>query len=275
MAEERARRRPPLAVALTIVAYALLYAPLLAVVAYSLLAPGVGGRLEPSLAWYAKLFGDEAMGAALGVSLRVAAATSLIAAVLGTLGAFALERGRFPGAGVLAALTLVPLVLPELVQGLASLVWFVLLKLTLGVASIVLAHATFAVSYVVVTVRARLRRFDPDLADAAADLGARPLAAFLRVQLPLAAPGIAAGALMAFALSFDDFLISFFTAGVNADTLPMRLYSMVRFGVNAEMYALSATLIAVTATILLGTHAFSAWRARTRATLPPADAARS
>jgi spermidine/putrescine transport system permease protein len=143
-------------------------------------------------------------------------------------------------------LTLLPLVLPELVLGIASLIWFATLRLTLGTQSIVLAHATFAVSYVVVTVRASLRDFDPALIDAARDLGCTPAQAYRKVVLPLILPGMVGGGLMAFTLSFDDFLISFFTAGVGADTLPMRLYSMIRFGLNEEMYALSALLILAT-----------------------------
>jgi ABC-type spermidine/putrescine transport system permease subunit II len=228
-----------------------LFAPLVTVVVYSFLVPTptVSGAVEMrlGLAWYEGLFANGALGDALLVSVEIAAVVSVVASVLGGLGALALERGRFPGRDLLAAATLVPLVLPELVQGLASVIWFAALRMTLGTHSIILAHATFAVSYVVVTVRARLADFDGTLLEAAADLGAPPLAVFRRVTLPLALPGVVAGAMMAFTLSFDDFLISFFTAGVGADTLPMKLYAMIRFGLNREMYALSSLLILVTA----------------------------
>jgi len=133
------------------------------------------------------------------------------------------------------------------VMGLASVIWFAFLGIKLGVHTIMMAHVTFALSYVVITVRARLADFDTSLEEAAADLGATPGQVFRTVTLPLIAPAIVAGAMMAFTLSFDDFLISFFTAGAGSDTLPMRLYSMIRFGLNREIYALSSLLIVVTA----------------------------
>ncbi len=224
-------------------AFALLYAPIVTVLVASVVEPEAGGS-RLSLVWYRTLFADEATSAAVTRSLAVAAATALGAAVLGTLGALAIERGRFPGRALLGTLTLMPLAMPELVLGISSLLWFATLRLSLGLHSIVLAHITFAVSYVLVAVRASLRGFDPALIDAARDLGADSWAVHRRVILPLVLPGILAGALMAFTLSFDDFLISFFTAGVGSDTLPMRLYSSIRFGMSREMYALSALLIA-------------------------------
>jgi spermidine/putrescine transport system permease protein len=187
-------------------------------------------------------------------SLVVAAAASGIAAVVGAFGALAIERGRWPGQKLLAAVTVIPIALPELVQGIAALLWFSALSMSLGLISMTLAHATFAMSYVVVTVRARLRDHDPALEEAAADLGAAPLQVFLQVTLPLMLPGVVAGAMLAFALSFDDFLISFFTTGAGTDTLPIRLYALIRFGLNKEVYALSTLLIAVTAVGLLAHH---------------------
>jgi spermidine/putrescine transport system permease protein len=231
----------------TALGYALLFAPIVTVVVLSFVftpAPDAPARF--GLEWYQRLFADAELAAALRRSLVVAAATSLLASVLGTLGAIALERGRFPGRTLLDALVTLPLVLPELVLGISSLIWFSVLRLTLGVQSIILAHVTFAVSYVVIAVRASLRGFDPLLVDAAQDLGATRPQVYRRVVLPLILPGIVAGALMAFTLSFDDFLISYFTAGVGSDTLPIRLYASIRFGLNKEMYALSALLIAAT-----------------------------
>lgn len=232
-----------LIVAVAVAAFLLLYAPIATVVVASFVEPD-GTAFHWSLTWYRTLFVDAAIATAVERSVAVASATALGAAVLGTVGALAIERGRFPGRGILGALTLLPLAMPELVLGIASLLWFATLRLTLGLHSIILAHITFAVSYVLVAVRASLRGFDPALIDAARDLGATSWQVHARVILPLIAPGILAGALMAFTLSFDDFLISFFTAGVNSDTLPMRLYSLIRFGMSREMYALSALLIA-------------------------------
>ena len=136
--------------------------------------------------------------------------------------------------------------MPEIVLGLALLVWFVLLRVTLGVFSIILAHITFSMSYVIITVKARLHGFDESLEEAAWDLGATGWQTFWRVTLPLIWPGILSGALMAFTLSFDDFLITFFTAGVGSDTLPLKIYSMVKFGISPEINALSTIMLGVT-----------------------------
>ena len=245
--DEKPRPAPHIAAKIiTVGAFSLLLIPLLAVVIYSFFAPvsAAGGLVwRPSLMWYERLFQDQLLGQTLILSLQVAAMTSVLATLLGVTGAMALERAQFPGRRFLASLTVVPLVMPELVMGLASVIWFAFLGVRLGVHTIVMAHVTFALSYVVITVRARLADFDTSLEEAAADLGATPGQVFRTVI----APAIVAGAMMAFTLSFDDFLISFFTAGAGSDTLPMRLYSMIRFGLNREIYALSSLLIFVTA----------------------------
>lgn len=238
MADERQRPAPhALSYAATALAFLLLYAPLVAVVVYS---------FDPDLRWYERLFQNASLGEVLVRSLIVAGVTSIVSSLIGTAAALGLARASFRGKRLLNLLTLVPLVMPELVMGLASVVWFVTLRLTLGLWSVILAHVTFTVSYVVITVRARLADCDPSLEEAARDLGASNWQTMRLVTLPLLFPGILGGAMMAFTLSFDDFLISYFTAGVNSDTLPMKLYGMIRFGVNREMYALSAILIAVT-----------------------------
>ena len=250
--KEKPRPAPHLvAKIITAAAFSLLLMPLLAVVIYSFIAPvpsASGLVWQPSLIWYERLFQDQLIATTLLMSLQVAAITSAIATLLGVAGAIALERGKFPGRHLLSSLTMVPLVMPELVMGLASVIWFACLGLGLGMHTIIIGHVTFALSYVVITVRARLADFDISLEEAAADLGATPAKVFGTVTLPLIAPAIAAGGMMAFTLSFDDFLISFFTAGAGSDTLPMRLYSMIRFGLNREIYALSSLLILATIT---------------------------
>lgn len=245
-AEAPRPRSPRTARIATVVAYALLFVPLVTVAALSVMVPDDAGGHRFGFDLYARLIDNPVIGEALWRSVRIAAVVSIVSSVIGGFGALALERERFPGRELLAAATFLPLVMPELVLGLASLIWFSVLRMSLGVVSIVLAHVTFTVSYVVVTVRARLRDFDRSLEEAAADLGAPPVTVFRRVTLPLLAPGVAAGAMMAFTLSFDDFLLSFFTAGVASDTLPMKLYGMIRFGLDREMYALSVLLILAT-----------------------------
>jgi len=231
-----------------LVAFVLLYLPLVTLVLTSFLAPvaGPGSSLGFSLEWYRKVFENEAILGALWQSVWVGAWATAIATVLGTAAAFAIERFRFPGRRVLEVVTHLPLIMPEIVLGLALLIWFVMLRLTLGTLSIVLAHVTFSVSYVILTVRSRLEGFDEMLEEAARDLGASARQAFWRVTFPLILPGIASGAVMAFTLSFDDFLITFFTAGVGSDTLPLKIYAMIKFGVSPEIQALSTLMIAVT-----------------------------
>jgi spermidine/putrescine transport system permease protein len=226
--------------------YLLMFAPLCTVVVYSFLAPVADGGYELTTRYYKDLFANAAIGEALGRSLVVAAGVAVIAGGIGALGAFAIDRGRLPGFGLLRMLSLLPLVMPELVLGLASLLWFVTLRMTLGLHSMILAHVTFTVSYVVVTVRGRLQDFDRTLEDAAADLGCGFWRTLFLVTLPNVWPAVVAGMMMAFVLSFDDFLISFFNAGVGSDTLPLKLYSMIRFGLSREMYALSSLLVLIT-----------------------------
>ncbi|MEK7689939.1 MAG: ABC transporter permease [Bdellovibrionota bacterium] len=247
--QERARPKPPwIASLVTIGAFGLLYVPLLALVAYSFLAPtnGPGSELGFSLTWYERVFRNQLILDAFNVSVVVAFWATLIATVLGTLAALAIERTRFPGRKVFDAITHVPLIMPEIVMGLSLLVWFVLLRITLGSFSIILAHVTFSVSYVIITVKARLEGFDESLEEAARDLGASPWNVFWRVTFPLIWPGILSGALMAFTLSFDDFLITFFTAGVGSDTLPLKIYAMIKFGMSPEINALSTLILVAT-----------------------------
>jgi spermidine/putrescine transport system permease protein len=250
----RDRPRPPLvAWVVTLAAFLLLYAPLVALVAYSFLAPvaGPGSPLGFTLQWYGRATANPEILAALEVSLWVGLWSMAGATLLGTSAALAITRYRFPGRRALLVLTHVPLIMPEIVLGLSLLIWFVLLRIALGTLSIVLAHITFCVSYVIITVRARLAGFDETLEEAARDLGASSWQTFRRVTLPLIWPGILSGALMAFTLSFDDFLITFFTAGVGSDTLPLKIYAMVKFGISPEINAISTVLLAVTLLLVL------------------------
>lgn len=226
-------------------AFVFLYLPLVVVVAYSfndsrLNAEWVGftGR------WYVTLLHDEAMLLAARNSLLVALTASVVSTVLGTLAGLALYRR--PRQRVLPILVLTPIAIPEVLQGVSLLIFFVLMNVSLGLVSIVLSHVAFCIGFVAVVVRARLQGLDPSLIEAARDLGATPWQAFSRVTLPLIAPGIAAGALLAFTLSLDDFVITFFTAGPEASTLPLQIYSMIRIAVTPEVNAVSTLLMALT-----------------------------
>lgn len=202
------------------------------------------------LHWYHRAFSDPQLLLALRNSIIIGLGTTLLSTTLGTLAALGMRR-HFYGRVVFESFLNLPLVLPEIVLGLAMLVWFVFLNITLGLLSVVLAHTTFTVSYVALIVLARLKGLDPLLEEAAADLGATPWRIFWQVTFPMLLPAIISGALLAFTLSFDDFLITFFTAGVGSDTLPLRIYSMMRFGITPEMNAISSTMLFLTLAAVL------------------------
>jgi spermidine/putrescine transport system permease protein len=243
------RPKPPFVTQLIAAfAFLLLYVPLVTLVIYSFRTQTMGTSETAgwTLEWYRRIFANEAAMNALGMSLWVGFWCTLGATLLGSSAALALDRYQFRGRGWLDTLIYVPLVLPEIVLGLSLLIWFVMLRMTLGSFSIILAHITFSVSYVIITVKSRLQGFDRTLEEAARDLGATPAQTFWKVTFPLIWPGILSGALMAFTLSFDDFLITFFTAGVGSDTLPLKIYSMIKFGVTPEINALSTLLLGAT-----------------------------
>jgi putrescine transport system permease protein len=243
--------------------YAFLYGPIVVLLAYSFnesrLVTVWGGL---SLRWYGALFADARMIEAAWLSLRIAAVSATAAVVLGTAAAFALVRfGRFRGRTLFSAMLLAPLITPEVITGLSLLLLFVWLENLIGwpagrgATTIGLAHVTIGISYAAVVVRARLVRLDPDLDAAAADLGARPFAAFRQVTLPLLAPALAAAWLLAFTLSLDDLVVASFVTGPGASSLPIVVFSSVRLGVTPEVNALAALLVAFVATAV----GISAW----------------
>lgn len=193
--------------------------------------------------WYEKAFTDPQLVQSLNNSIWIGLGCSFISTVFGTLGALALRNKDFPFRAAFESILNLPLVLPEIVIGLSLLVWFSFLHITLGYISIILAHATFSLSYVSLLVLARIETLDPLLEEAAQDLGATKWKTFTKVTFPLLFPAIISGALLSFTLSFDDFLITFFTAGVGSDTLPLRIYSMMRFGITPEINAISFAVL--------------------------------
>lgn len=252
--EDNVRPRAPMPVrAITLLGFLVLYIPLALLVVYSFLGPvaGPGTPMGWTLEWYRRILSNRVVLEAFEQSLKVGFWSTLVSTLLGTMAALAIERTRFPGRRIFDAVTHLPLIMPEIVMGLALLIWFVTLRITLGTLSIVLAHVTFSLSYVIITVKARLAGFDESLEEAARDLGATPWQAFRQVTFPLIWPGVLSGALMAFTLSFDDFLITFFTAGVGSDTLPLKIYAMIKFGVSPEINALSTLMLGATLLIVI------------------------
>jgi putrescine transport system permease protein len=225
--------------------FAFLYLPILLLVIFSFNASQLvtvwGGF---SVRWYAALFRNEALLEAAWVTIRIAFLTACVATLLGTLAAIALVRyGRFRGRTLLTGMIYAPMVMPEVITGLSLLLLFVAIGLDRGFWTVALAHITFTMCFVTVAVQSRLLTFDRSLEEAALDLGATPLRAFLTVTLPLIAPAVAAGFLLAFTLSLDDLVIASFTSGPGATTLPMRIYSQVRLGVTPEINAASTLLV--------------------------------
>ena len=204
-----------------------------------------------TLDWYRQLLERDDLRRALGRSIVVGAAATAIAIVAGTLLALALARHRLRGRQAIETALYAPVVTPEIVIGVSLLMFFALVGLPLGLGTIVLAHATFCLPFVVIVMLARLAGMDRSLEEAAMALGANELSAFRRVTLPQLAPGIVAAALLAFTLSFDDFVITSFVAGPGSSTLPMVVYSMVRRNVDPTVNAISAIVVVATTGLAL------------------------
>jgi spermidine/putrescine transport system permease protein len=201
-----------------------------------------------TLGWYDKLFHNEDMLAAAGNSLVIALVASLVSTLLGTMAGVAMYRYRLK---LLPILVLTPIAIPEILMGVSLLIFFVLLNFTLGLVSVALAHIAFCIGFVAIVVRSRLAGMDESLTEAARDLGATPWNAFRYVTLPLIMPGVIAGALMAFTLSIDDFVITFFTAGAGTVTLPLQIYSMIKIAVTPEVNAVSTLLMLLTLALII------------------------
>lgn len=231
--------------------YAYIYLPILILVVFSFNVQKLNVRWEGfTFHWYDVLFRDGEVMLATRNSLIVAFVSTLVSTVIGTLAALALQRYRFPGYTAAESTLYIPVIIPEVVMGIGLLALFALAGVRLGLGTITLAHIAFNIPFVSLVVRARLHGFDKSIEEAAMDLGANELITFWRVTLPTIMPGVLAGALLAFTLSLDDYVITYFTAGPGSTTLPLRVFSMVRFAVTPEVNALS-TLWVLTVFILL------------------------
>ena len=250
------------AVSLTL-GFAFLYLPIVLLVIYSFNASRLvtvwGGF---STEWYVALLANKQLIDAARVSLLVGVTTATLATVLGTLAAVALVRAtRLPGRSLFTAMTYAPLVMPEVITGLSLLLLFVAIGFDRGFWTITIAHTTFALCFVAVVVQSRLVAFDRSLEEAAQDLGAPPWQAFLLVTLPVIAPAVIAGWLLAFTLSLDDLVIASFTSGPGSTTLPMRIFSSVRLGVSPEINAACTIMIGLVALGVMAATLTAKWRA--------------
>lgn len=227
--------------------FAFLYLPIVVLILFSFNASQLvtvwGGF---STRWYGAVFANRQLLDAAWMSLMVGIASAAVATILGTLAALALSRyARFRGRLAFSGLLYAPIVMPEIITGLSLLLLFVSLGVERGFWTVTIAHATFTLGFVAVVVQAKLVDLDRSIEEAAADLGAPPVTVFFRVTLPLIAPAVVAGFLLALTLSLDDLVIASFTTGPGATTLPMRIYSQVRLGVTPEINAISTLMIAV------------------------------
>ncbi|MCM8711308.1 ABC transporter permease subunit [Clostridium sp. SYSU_GA19001] len=234
----------------TFLIFIIIYLPIATLIVFSFNNSKVNAIWQGfTFKWYLGLFKDRNIISTMTNSLLVAAVSTLIATIIGTLAAVGMYKYKFKGKTVLDGLLYVPIIIPEIVMGISLLMFFSQANIPAGSLTLILAHATFSVSYVVIVVRSRLNGFDPSLEEAAMDLGAGPFQTFYKITLPIIAPGIIAGALLAFTLSMDDVIISFFVSGPGFTTLPLKIFSMVKFGVTPEINALSTIMLIFTITI--------------------------
>ena len=249
---------------------AFLYVPILSMMFFSFnnsrLVTVWDAENSPTLRWYMRLMENEQLLGAAWISIKIAALSASGAAILGTVAGLVLTRfGPFRGRALLSAMTTAPLVMPEVIMGIAMLLLFVALEQMIGwpagrgLLTITIAHITFTMAYVTVVVQSRLAGFDDALEEAALDLGARPATVFFKITLPLIMPAIVSGWLLAFTLSWDDVVISQFVSGPGSSTLPMEIFSRVRRGVSPDINALATIMVLIVAT---GVVASTIWMKR-------------
>ena len=235
-----------------VLVFAFLFAPIVVLIVFSFNKAKSSTKWTGfSTHWYDDLYHNHYALQAFKTTIIVGIVATIFATILGTLAAFALSRFRFRGRSAYSTLIFISLVMPEIVMGISLTAFYRQgLHIQQGLRTVIIAHITFCIAFVVVVVKARLAQFDNRLLEAAADLGAPPLQSFMRIVLPLAAPGIIAGAMLAFTISLDDVVITFFTSGPGATTLPLYIYGELKFGVSPAINALS-TLVVGFALLLL------------------------
>ena len=235
----------------SLLAYAFIYVPILILIIFSFNSQKLNIHWQGfTLAWYNTLFHDQQVLLATRNTLMIAGIATLFSTVIGTMAALAMQRYHFPGYAASETLMYIPIIIPEVVMGISLLVFFVLVKVTLGLVTITLSHIAFDIPFVALVVRARLHGYDNSIDEAAMDLGANEITTFWRVTLPTIMPGVLSGAMLALTLSLDDYVITYFTAGPGSTTLPLRVFSMVRFTVTPEINALSTLWVLIVFVIL-------------------------
>ncbi|MDQ4044660.1 MAG: ABC transporter permease [Chloroflexota bacterium] len=232
--------------------YLFLFAPIL-VVALTSFNPSGRATIPNGLTtqWYSNLQDDERLIDALWTSLQIAVFTALIASLLGLMAAYGLSRFRFPGRGALQGFFYLPMLVPTVVSGIALLTWFGEVDLDTGFLTILIAHVVFALPFTLTIILTSFAGFDTRLEEAAQDLGATPFRTFRYITLPLVMPGVLGGALMAFTLSFDEFVLTFFVAGGGVQTLPLEIYNRIRYLLSPEINAIATIVMGFSIGVLL------------------------
>ena len=263
-------RRSPLTGLVALLVFGFLYAPIAVVIVYSFNAARFGTEWHGfTVDWYLRLIdNDDAIAAAIN-TLELACTSTLVSVLLGSVLGYGMSRYEFPGKRLFHHVLHVPVFIPDIVMAVALLLFFSVVRealagFELGMTTMTLAHITFQIPFVAIVVRARMADCDPQLEEAAADLGAGPWLTFRHITLPLMLPGVVAGGLLAFTLSLDDFVVSFFTSGAGATTLPILIYSSVKRGITPDINAL-ATLIVLVSVLTVVTVAWLRGRTEVKA----------
>ena len=221
------------------------YLPIIVVVVYSFNASKYSNWAGFSLQWYEKLFRNSQILRSLNNSLILAFSSCGLSILIGTAGAVGMARSRFRTQGLLENVSMIPMMMPEIILGMAYLAFFSIIRIPFGILTLIIAHTTFCIPYIFINVQSRLVGLDPAYVEAARALGASPTRAFYDVTLPLITPAILSGALLSFAMSMDDVVISFFVTGTTSNTLPLQVYSMLKMGVTPEVNALCTLMLLV------------------------------
>ena len=229
-----------------------MYLPILIVIIYSFNENKLTAIWSGfSLKWYAELWKDKDLMEALKNSLILGVLSCFCAGVIGTIGAVGMARMNYKTKGIMEYVSMLPIMIPEIILGMVFLAFFSAISLPFGMTTLVIAHTTFCIPYIYMMVKARLVGMDPTLLEAARDLGASEIRAFWDITLPLIMPAVASGSLFAFAMSFDDVVISVLVTNSRINTLPIKVFSRIKFGVSPEINALSTIMLSVTLIIIL------------------------
>ncbi|MDD6272805.1 MAG: ABC transporter permease [bacterium] len=234
-----------------ILVFIFLFAPIVVLILFSFNTSKMNITFEGfTLEWYKKLFTNPTLLDALKNTLIVAFTSTIVSTIIGTISAYGIKKYDFKGKNIINALIYIPVVIPEIVLGISLLCIYTLAKLELGMLTLILSHICFSIPFVIISVRSVLDSLDDNLENAASDLGASPIKIFFKIILPSIMPGILSGAQLAFTLSLDDVVISYFAAGPGSNTLPLYIYSLIKTGITPDVNALISLILLVVFLIL-------------------------